>query len=108
MLRLWPYFRAARTGIIVAAVATVAGAITEPLIPALLKTLLDRGFSKGAIDLWMVPVALMGLFGARGVAVFLAQYALSYSASLGMLNLRRAMFATVSYTHLTLPTSDLV
>ena len=102
MGRLWPYFRSARAGIVVAAVATLAGAITEPLIPALLKTLLDRGFSEGAIELWMVPLALMGLFGARGVAVFLAQYALSYTASLGMLNLRRAMFAKLNAAQLNL------
>ncbi|MDP2093863.1 MAG: lipid ABC transporter permease/ATP-binding protein, partial [Hydrogenophaga sp.] len=90
--RLWPYFRAARTGIVMAAVATLVGALTEPLIPALLKTLLDRGFAQGKIDLWMVPVALLGLFGVRGMAGFVAQYALSYTASLGMLNMRRAMF----------------
>jgi subfamily B ATP-binding cassette protein MsbA len=44
------------------------------MIPALLKPL-DRGFTEGAIALWMVPVALIGLFGWRGVAVSIAQYA---------------------------------
>lgn len=102
LARLWPYFRTARTGIVIAAVATALGAITEPMIPALLKTLLDRGFSQGAIALWMVPAALMGLFGARGLAVFLAQYALSYTASLGLLNLRRAMFAKLNDAQMTL------
>jgi subfamily B ATP-binding cassette protein MsbA len=102
LARLWPYFRSARTGIVVAAMATVLGAITEPMIPALLKTLLDRGFSQGAIELWMVPAALMGLFGARGLAVFLAQYALSYTASLGLLNMRRAMFAKLNDAQMTL------
>ena len=102
LARLWPYFRSARTGIVVAAVATVLGAITEPMIPGLLKTLLDRGFSQGAIELWMVPAALMGLFGTRGLAVFLAQYALSYTASLGLLNLRRAMFAKLNDAQMTL------
>lgn len=102
LARLWPYFRTARTGIVVAALATVLGAITEPMIPALLKTLLDHGFSQGAIELWMVPAALMGLFGARGLAVFLAQYALSYTASLGLLNLRRAMFSKLNDAQMTL------
>ena len=100
--RLWPYFRSARTGIVLAAVATLIGALTEPLIPALLKTLLDRGFAQGNIDLWMVPVALLGLFGVRGLAGFVAQYALSYTASLGMLNLRRAMFAKLNDAQLVL------
>lgn len=102
LLRLWPYFRSARTGIVVAAVGTLIGALTEPMIPALLKTLLDRGFAQGNIELWMVPVALMGLFGARGLAGFVAQYALSYTASLGLLNLRRAMFVKLNDAQMTL------
>ncbi|MDP2418308.1 MAG: lipid A export permease/ATP-binding protein MsbA [Hydrogenophaga sp.] len=100
--RLWPYFRAARTGIVLAAVSTLIGALTEPLIPALLKTLLDRGFAQGNIDLWMVPVALLGLFGVRGLAGFVAQYALSYTASLGLLNMRRAMFVKLNEAQMTL------
>jgi subfamily B ATP-binding cassette protein MsbA len=102
LLRLWPYFRSAKTGIGLAALATLIGALTEPLIPALLKTLLDRGFAQGNVELWMVPVALMGLFGIRGVAGFTAQYALSYTASLGLLNLRRAMFVKLNDAQMTL------
>ena len=100
--RNWPIFRDARTGIVVALLATVVGALTEPLIPALLKALLDEGFAAGNVALWMVPVALMGLFGVRGIATFVAQYALSYTASLGMLNLRRAMFAKLNDAQLVL------
>jgi ATP-binding cassette, subfamily B, bacterial MsbA len=100
--RLWPYFRSARTGIALAVVCTVVGALTEPMIPALLKTLLDRGFAQGAIELWMVPVALMGLFAVRGLSGFVAQYALSHTASLGILHLRRAMFAKVSEAQMSL------
>jgi ATP-binding cassette, subfamily B, bacterial MsbA len=100
--RLWPYFRSARTGIALAAVSTVVGALTEPLIPALLKTLLDRGFAEGDIELWMVPVVLLGLFAVRGLAGFLAQYALSYTASLGLLNMRRAMFVKLNEAQMTL------
>jgi ATP-binding cassette, subfamily B, bacterial MsbA len=100
--RLWPYFRSARTGIALAVACTVVGALTEPMIPALLKTLLDRGFAQGAIALWMVPVALMGLFAVRGLSGFVAQYALSHTASLGILHLRRAMFAKVSEAQMSL------
>ncbi len=102
LLRLWPYFRSAKTGIALAAISTLIGALTEPLIPALLKTLLDRGFAEGNIELWMVPVALMGLFGIRGLAGFVAQYTLSYTASLGLLNLRRAMFVKLNDAQMTL------
>ena len=100
--RVWPYFRGAKTGIVLAALATLVGALTEPAIPALLQGLLDKGFSAGQVPLWMVPVALMGLFGIRGIATFVAQYALSYTASLGMLNLRRAMFDKLNEARMTL------
>jgi ATP-binding cassette, subfamily B, bacterial MsbA len=94
--RLWPYFRGARSGVLLASLATIVAALTEPAIPALLKALLDEGFLKADVPLWMVPVALVGLFGLRGMAVFLAQYALSHTATLGMLELRRAMFARLN------------
>ena len=100
--RFWPFFSSASHGIVLAAVCTLIGALTEPMIPALLKALLDQGFSEGNIATWMVPVALMGLFGVRGLAGFLAQYALSYTASLGLLNMRRAMFAKLNDAQLTL------
>jgi len=75
-----------------AAAGTLVGALTEPMIPALLKALLDQGFSAGAVPLWMVPAALLGLFGVRGLAGFVAQYALTYTASTGLLHMRTAMF----------------
>lgn len=100
--RLWPYFKGARTGIGLAALATLVGALTEPMIPALLKILLDRGFGQNNIALWMVPVALIGLFGLRGLAGFLAQYALSYTANLGLLALRKAMFERLNKSQLQL------
>jgi len=68
------------------------GAITEPLIPALLKPLLDQGFTEGSLELWMVPAAIMGVFVVRGLAQFVGQYALARIANEGMLTLRTALF----------------
>ncbi|MFZ9285156.1 MAG: lipid A export permease/ATP-binding protein MsbA [Burkholderiaceae bacterium] len=75
--------------------ATLVGAATEPAIPWLMKLLLDHGFQAGGVQLWLVPVALMGLFAVRGGAMFTAQYAMSWASNLVMLNLRRALFATL-------------
>jgi subfamily B ATP-binding cassette protein MsbA len=86
----------------VATLATVVGSLTEPAIPALLKILLDKGFVSGGFPLWMVPVAIMGLFAIRGVATFLAKYALTYTASIGMLEMRRAMFDRMNNARLDL------
>jgi ATP-binding cassette, subfamily B, bacterial MsbA len=102
LARLWPYFRSARWGIALAAAGTLIGALTEPLIPAFLQMLLDKGFVDRGIPLWAVPAALLGLFGIRGLAGFVAQYALTYTASLGLLNLRRAMFERLNAAELAL------
>ena len=90
--RLWPFFQGARGGLALAFLGTLLGALTEPAIPALLKLLLDEGFSSGQFSLWLVPLSLIGLFAVRGLATFIAKYALAYVANGGMLALRRAMF----------------
>ena len=92
LTRLSPYFGGQRLAWAAAIVATLLGAITEPLIPALLQPLLDRGFTEGTLQLWMVPLAIMGVFLVRGLAQFVAQYALARIANEGMLALRTALF----------------
>lgn len=94
--RLWPYFRGAQGGIGLAFLGALVAAATEPAIPALLKLLLDEGFVADAFPIWLVPVALMGLFVIRGVATFVAKYALNYTAAGGMVALRQAMFARLN------------
>ena len=76
-----------------AALATVVSSALEPLVPALLKPLLDRGFQGGGIALWMVPAALLLLFAVRGLAGFVADLALARITQDGLLSLRRDMFA---------------
>ena len=92
LARLSVYFGNQRLGWTAAVIATLVGAITEPLIPALLQPLLDQGFTKGTLHLWMVPAAIMGVFLVRGLAQFVAQYALARIANEGMLALRAALF----------------
>lgn len=93
--RLSIYFGNQRLAWTVAIVATLVGAITEPLIPALLQPLLDKGFTQGTLQLWVVPVAILGVFLVRGIAQFVGQYALARIANEGMLTLRQALFDRV-------------
>ena len=91
--RVAPYFRPSRPGIVLAMMAAAISAATEPMIPALLKPLLDKGFAgAAAFSLWMVPLAIVGLYVVRGAASFVAQYGLSWAANGAVLNLREAMF----------------
>ena len=93
LARIAPYFRASRAGFAVALVAAAIAAMTEPMLPALLKRLLDEGFGPSrSFPLWIVPVIIVGLYIVRGLANFVAQYALAWASNLGVLNLRAAMF----------------
>ncbi|MFY3383645.1 lipid A export permease/ATP-binding protein MsbA [Paracidovorax sp. MALMAid1276] len=93
--RLSVYFGNQRLAWTLAVAATLVGAITEPLIPALLQPLLDKGFTQGTLPLWAVPVAILGVFLVRGIAQFVGQYALARIANEGMLTLRQALFDRV-------------
>ena len=67
-------------------------ALSEPLIPALLQPLLDRGFQKGTLPLWVVPASIVLLFLVRGLCGFTAQLAMTRITSRGLVVLRKAMF----------------
>jgi ATP-binding cassette, subfamily B, bacterial MsbA len=90
--RITPYFANARAGFAVAIAGSLVGSATEPVLPWLMKPLLDQGFQAGGVPLWMVPLVIIGLFALRGASGWVAQYALSWSANRGVLEMRRAMF----------------
>ena len=97
--RFAPYFKSGRHGIAVAIAASLIMALSEPVLPALMKPLLDSGFGQADIPLWLVPVVLIGVFIVRGAATFISQYALAWTANQGVLNLRSAMFARLLSAH---------
>ena len=84
-------------------VATAASvlvlSLSEPLIPAMLKPLLDRGFQQGGLSIWAVPAALLLLFGMRGLCAFTSQVALARIANRGLFHLRTAMFERLLNAH---------
>ena len=90
--RLLPYVRDSRAGLAGAVLGSLVMAATEPLIPALMSQLLDRGFAAGQLALWWVPVAIIGLFALRSAAGFVAQYGLAWTATRAVVQLRMAMF----------------
>ena len=92
LARLWPYFGRPLPVWALAVTGTIVMASTEPLIPALLQPLLDRGFQKGSLPLWVVPASLILLFVVRGLSSFTTQLAMTKITSQGLLVLRKAMF----------------
>jgi ATP-binding cassette, subfamily B, bacterial MsbA len=92
--RLWIYTKPYRKGLWWALLGMIAAAATEPLVPALLKPLLDRGFiQQTTFEWWLVPVCIIGLFIFRGIATFLATYALNWVSGHVQTDIRVAMFA---------------
>jgi subfamily B ATP-binding cassette protein MsbA len=82
------------------AMAFVAGAETS--IPALMKPLLDRGFT-GELNnkLWQIPVFLVGLALVRSMAQFLSNYLLTRVINSVLLKLREQMFQTLLHARTT-------
>ncbi|MDP2795542.1 MAG: lipid A export permease/ATP-binding protein MsbA [Sulfurisoma sp.] len=85
-----PYWKAFALGI----VGMVLLAASEPLFPALMKTLLDKGFSgKPRDNLWLAPLAVIGIFLLRGVLSFVTDYTMSWLTNRLVFDLRNVMFA---------------
>jgi ATP-binding cassette, subfamily B, bacterial MsbA len=97
--RLIPYTKGNGGYFCIMAVAVFTAALTEPLIPALMKPLLDRGFQAGKLPLWTVPLALLGLFAVRGFAGFCAHYSLAAMSNRTMLVLRQKLFDVLQKAH---------
>ncbi|HSI60530.1 MAG TPA: lipid A export permease/ATP-binding protein MsbA, partial [Ideonella sp.] len=93
--RLAPYLKDGKAAWGVATLASMVAAATEPMTAALMKPLLDQGFKGGSLPLWVIPVAVIGLFAVRGLAGFVAQYSLAWAANRGVLEMRTAMFSHV-------------
>lgn len=82
---------------------TLFVAACEPVLPALMKPLLDHGFAANKdFNLWLVPVVVILLFGLRGLAGYIADLALVTITSRGIFHLRRDLFAHMLDARLTL------
>ncbi len=99
LLRYVKPYRWAFGGVIVAMIVSAA---TEPLIPALLKPLLDEGFvAKDPAIIKSLPLWLILLATIRGLSTFASQVGLTWVASRVVFDLRGEMFARL----LSLPTA---
>lgn len=100
--RVFPHFKHPLHAWLATAVAVIVSSALEPAIPALLKPLLDNGFSSRTIPPWLVPVALIGIFTLRSLASFVADVSLAKVAQHSLHALRTRMFAKVTLAELDL------
>jgi len=91
-----PYWRTFAIGVL----GIIVVAATEPALPALLKPLLDGVFvNKDESVIRWTPVFIVGLFVLRGLAEYVAQFALNWVGNRLVMDLRGIMFRKL----LTLP-----
>jgi subfamily B ATP-binding cassette protein MsbA len=95
-LRLLSYVRPHARVFVLAMLGMIAAAATEPLLPALIKPLLDGGFGPSNADRWppiLYAAAILGVFVVRGVLTFSSSYCLAWVSNRVVLDLRGAMFS---------------
>ncbi|WP_374342061.1 lipid A export permease/ATP-binding protein MsbA [Azonexus sp.] len=93
-----PYWKMLALGLGLSALA----AAMEPLLPALMKALLDNGFqpkNDGSLTdelmhgkPWLVPLFIVGIMTVRGIITFCASYAMSWVQIRLLNNIRKQMF----------------
>jgi subfamily B ATP-binding cassette protein MsbA len=92
-----PYWRVFAASI----AGTAVAAATEPLLPALLKPMLDGTFvQKDDFVIRWAPLIIVLIFLVRGIAGFVATYAINWVSNKVVMDLRGEMFRKL----LTLPT----
>jgi len=69
-------------------------AATEPILPAMLKPLLDGVFvEKNEATMRWMPLAIIALFIVRGLGEYLASYSINWVGNKVVMDLRNAMFS---------------
>lgn len=100
-LRLLGYVKPYWRIFLISIIGTAITAATEPLLPALLKPLLDGTFvHKDNTIMQLAPLFILVIFFVRGVASFVAAYAIGWVGNKVVMDLRDEMFHKL----LTLPT----
>jgi ATP-binding cassette, subfamily B, bacterial MsbA len=95
-LRLLSYVRPYAKVFGLAVLGMMAAAATEPLFPALIKPLLDRGFGPGtqaSVPPILFAAAIVGIFLLRGLLSFSSSYLMAWVGNRVVLDLRAQMFA---------------
>ncbi len=100
-LRLLGYVRPYARIFALSLFGTIVAAATEPLIPALIKPLLDGSFvAKDPHFIRLIPLLLVAVFVIRGIAEFVGSLAMAWIAQRVVMDLRNALFVRL----LSLPT----
>lgn len=94
--RLWRYTANYRALLLGSVACFLLGSAVEPAVPWLFKKLLDGQFQQTAsFPLWMVPVAVIGLFMIRGLFSFSGSYLLNRASASIIMKLRQDLMSAL-------------
>jgi len=92
--RLAELHRPFKKRLTLAFIAMIITAATEPVVPYIFQVLLDKGFvGKPSFSLWLVPLAVIGIFVIRGASTFTSTYMMTWVSTRVLNELRRQMFS---------------
>lgn len=92
-LRLLQYVKPHWKIFIVSIIATIILALTEPLLPALMKPLLDGSFvDKNQENAALIPMLLILLFIVRGIVGLISTVSINWIATKAVMDIRKDMF----------------
>lgn len=93
-LRLLAYVRPHWRAFALAVVFMLGTAATEPVFPAILQRLLDKGFKTADGEMvWLIPLGIVALFAIRAVFTFSTGYLMAWVSSRVVRDIRRDLFA---------------
>jgi ATP-binding cassette, subfamily B, bacterial MsbA len=99
-LRLLRYVKPYWRVFLLSIIATAVTASTEPLLPALLKPMLDGTFvNRDETVIRLVPIFILLIFLVRGVASFVSAYAIGWVGDKVVMDLRNEMFRKLMTLH---------
>lgn len=99
-LRLLSYVKPYWRIFLLSIVATAVTAATDPLLPALLKPMLDGTFvNKDEGIIRLVPFVILLIFLVRGIASFISAYAIGWVGDKVVMDLRNEMFRKLMTLH---------
>jgi ATP-binding cassette, subfamily B, bacterial MsbA len=95
LARVVPFFRDnSRAAIGLAATGMVVAAATEPMIPFILKRLLNSGFrDTSGLPIWSIPLAIVVLFVIRGISWWISSYGMTKASQNAVLAVRAHLFS---------------
>lgn len=99
-LRLLSYVKPYWRIFLLSIIATAITAATDPLLPALLKPMLDGTFvNRDETVIRLVPIIVLLIFLVRGIASFVSAYAIGWVGDKVVMDLRNEMFRKLMTLH---------